>query len=591
MATPILIKTPALYIDEIRGYSPVGSLHLVNCVPGGQEVDVPISALVSLQLVGTVGIALEPDTIIEIVRGTSGTSEVVVDMGAGGVQAGWAGSATLRQSIGSAVLDELVVAVTPTLPFKSLEEITIRVRGQLVGGAAVLDEHYQFTCEDQTSPTISKVLWMTPVKAMVVFDEVVSLDTLFSVYGKGNVEVVTGHVRLRGESEQALSIDAGMVLGVRGSIESLNNWDDLITSTAGYGVDSGGYLDITPNRASLLVADDGIDRDELGQKTFQRQIRAVVSHVEITHRIDDEGAGGGAGSPETIQVAYVPLVKDLQFVVEEDLPEGVAAGQAVWLEVDEPMSLGRLYAINWNCSDANGNWGTTSISFEMPSFQVNLQGLDFTTPGIQSPKDLRQDIEEGEGSLYKICRILNDPILLVRYYAERMKYLEDPFGCPDEFLPFLLYDLGNPFRFALRTLRLGRLAALYFPDLMRRRPTPGSIEDFIFGVFGIPCRVVPFWTAQHWQLDDPVYSRLGHTTSLAPSSSWEKNCWVLELQLNVDAQTELDIIETCEWSDGWNMHFIGVIEPEDIAAGALLPGGGYWTLNTSALGSGTILSP
>lgn len=591
--SPISVKIPALYTDEIRAWDPSGDLHLINQVPADAESGVLAGGAISLHFVCTSGVALAADTQVIVTRGSSGVVETAVDMAAGGVQAGWSGTALYRQSIGSAVLDELIVSVAPGTAFSSLDDILVQVIGRKSGGpAGEFDQTYGFVIEDLTSPQILVVIWKTASKALVKFDEPVDEDSLYVLYGSGNVEIDSaGQVLIRGQGIESSSVAANMVLGVRGSEFPVNNAEGSVVSVVAVGLQNAGYLQIVDSLSGSRQADDGMDKDDQGFVIRRRHLQASLSNILLYTRLSDEGQAAAAQPGDEYQAAYVPLIKSIEPVEAEDLPAGIPAGQWAWLTLDQPLSLGRLYGIEWNCSDALGNSGLATFEFQAPDFGVDLDGLNLLSPGIQSQPDLEIDLSDGDGTLHRINRALNDPLLLIRYFAERSKYLQDPYGCPDEFVPYLLYDLGVPaaMSFAWRSLRIGRKVAAFFPALNRQKGVVEAIEKFILDVFGIESEGVVFITSQYWQLGDSTYSRLGVTTALGPSTRYEKNSWILFTTRDVTDQEETDISEVCIWSDPWNMHFLGVVEPSDVQSGQLQPGGGYWKLGTSALSSSTVL--
>lgn len=592
MANEVRAAIPALYVDNIRAWDPVDVVVLINCIPEDGETHVPRQPQIQLQVVSTGPIALEQDVQVIFTRGTTGTVETAVDMNLGGVQAGYTGTAVSRQSVGSAILDEFVASVVPDVAFASTETIGVTVRAHLMGQPFSFYQ-YSFQIVDYASPTITGIIWLSPKRALVQFDEVLDTDSLYYLYVKGGVEICpSGHIYLRGSSVEGTVIGAGMRIEVRGADWSINNLSDEVVAAASVptsGESDVGYLDITTSVGGT-IADTGKDYDTQGVLVDTREIRCGINRIQLEARLSDEGTSPGDPEAEKIQTAYIPIVKSITLVESEDLPGGVESTRWVYVDFDEPLSLGRLYRLSWMCGDLLDNWGTTTIDFRLPRFQV-AEGIDFWTTGILSGKDKEQDIQDGDGNLRQLTAIMSDGLLLLRYYAQVMDTLNDPYKCPDEWVPFLLYNRGNPFRYALRTTRLGRRTAEFLPDLLRKKGTAEAIEEFIWNVFGVHSEVIVYWTATHWILGSTTYGRLGHTTILGPGTAYEKNCWVLVTSRDLTDEEEEMITEVCVWSDPMNLHFLGVIEPSDITGGTVIPGGGYWILGTSALGSGTILAP
>jgi len=587
----VRVSTPALYTDEIRAWDPTDILLLINVVPEDGETGVSRAPRIQLQVVSTNGQPIEHDTKVWITRGTTGGIDDVVDMAGGGVLPGYSGTAVYRQSFGSAVQDECIIAVEPAVPFVSKEIVGVKVEAHLIGvwTTPFPSWTYEFTIADYDHPEITGIVWLTPMRALVKLDEVPDDDSLYSFHASGNVEVlVGGHVVVRGAAAQATSLEAGMRVEVRGSDYAEDNLSESLVSATASGSSGTGPLDLVVGAST--VADSGVDLDAQGLVVNRREIRCSVSRIRLEPRLLAEGVGTDSRSAERIQTAYVPLVTQISKVEEEDLPGGVSYGQWLYVDFDEPLSLGRLYMLSWYLGDVLDNWGESTFNFQLPRFGVT-EGIDFWTSGIQAPTDKEDDLQVGDGSLRRMATILGDILLLQRYYAQVMTTLDDASACPDEWVPFLLYDRGNPFRFARESTRLGRKVAEFLPDLLRKKGTALGIEIFIQRVLDIRGTCIPFWTADHWRLGDPVLGRLGHTTILGPGTAYERNCWVFLSTRDISDEEEARVTEVCAWADPFNLHFIGVIEPSDIAAGTTVPGGGYWILGTSALGSGTLLAP
>jgi len=590
MADDTRVTVPAVYTDEIRAWDPAEALLVVNRIPDAGETGVPWDPDIRFQVVCTTGSPLAADTQVWVLRGSTGTTVLAVDMAAGGVQPGYSGSAAYRQSVGSAVLDELDVAIAPDIAFESMEVVGIRITAA-IGGQPSETTNYEFTVADYNHPEITEIVWLSATRALVRLDEVAHDDSLYLLYAKGNVDIQgSGHVIVRGASDEATSISAGMALEVRGSGATVNNMSGFVITATGSG-NSGapGYLDLAGDESNT-VEDTGVDRDSQGIIEDQRDLRCSIARIVLTARLSSEGATAESYAAERIQTSYVPLVRQISKVASEDLAEGLAYGQWLYVDFDEPLSLGRLYTLAWTLGDTLGNWGESTYMFQMPRFGVE-EGIDFWANGIQSSRDKEADLREGTGALRRLSVILGDALLLQRYYAQQMVHLDDAGKCPDAWVPFLLYDRGNPFTFATQSLRLGRRVAEFLPDLLRAKGTAGAIEVFIARVLGIQGSAVAYWTADNWVLGSPVLGRLGHTTVLCPSTAYERNCWVFYSARDVTDAEESIIVEICRWADPFNLHFLGVIEPSDVQDGSLVPGGGYWVLGTSVLGSSTILSP
>ena len=73
--------------------------------------------------------------------------------------------------------DTLRIVLHPLVPLASLATVAIRVAGQMVGGAASLDEVYSFVVEDRTAPRVIGAQALAQKTVRIAFDEPVLVPT------------------------------------------------------------------------------------------------------------------------------------------------------------------------------------------------------------------------------------------------------------------------------------------------------------------------------------------------------------------------------------------------------------------------------
>lgn len=580
----VRVQIPALFVDEIRDNSPTADIAVINAVPEDGELSVPTGADIRFHVVGFTGFAVDPGTLyVTLVRSSSGSTDLVYDGASGSFQAGYSGSVNFRQSIGSAVNDEALFVIEAATPFTSNEVITVRVQG--LAGGAVLDTTYAFSVADETPPEILSVWWLDPTRCIVKFDEVVSSTTVSNHYASDSVSIEDGKIIFRGAD---LSAYGDAFVGVRGSDAVLNNTDNEVSSTT-YRATSM-LSEVVPVLSSYLTDDSGKDYDSQGIVIRERLIRGSVCYFSLTPTPENET---GYRIEDSIQVSYSPLIKDAVFLSDDDVPPGGSSGQYVKLTLDEEVSFGRLYTLQCWATDQNSNMGLATLSLTTPDFGLDLdEDVGYWTPGIQSPVDMAQDLTDGDGFLRKQSVVHQDALNIARYRSYQVKYLRDPWRCPDAAVEFLLADRMNPFRFPLGNIKLMRRCSEYLPALYRTKGTHAGIEQFILDVLGIGSEIIAFWPGDGWILDDPVWSVLGNTTTLYPGDAYGRNCYDILVLRDLTAWERTAVREICEWSDPMGMHLIDIIEPSMVSSGqATVPGSTYWIVGTSTLGNTTYVSP
>lgn len=594
----IRVHIPALYVDEIRASDDAAEIQVINRIPESAETAVPTGAALNLHVVCTTGIAVDISTVrIWVTRHSTGAMELAYHGGLGGFQPGFTGTEATRPSVGSAVLDEVIFTIIPAEPFISLEIIDIQVEASPLGGSPT-SVMYTFTCADETSPRIVEVRWLSPTRVLVGFDEALTVQSIAYLYAGSGIEIASGVIVLRGQILSG-SYWSSMWVGVRGSDRVANNQDWSISALSA--VAASRLVSVTP--AGVTLGDDnGRDVDPQGPVLRDRLVRGAMSFFKIETRLDEET---GDLAEDSVHVGHAPLIKTISLLEDASLPPGVVSGSYIQLDLDEDISFGRLYKIRVYVGDAAGNYGEDTYDFRAPTFGLNLvtvfapaAGVDraadigFWSDGFVPPEDRQEDLTLGEGILRKLSMVHQDSLNSLRYRAQQIELMHDPWSCPDDAAEFLLAHLGNPFRFCFASMLLMRRTAAFLVDLYKQTGTEIGIEKFIRNVLQIDVDVVPFVSTAGWVLDDPVWSVLGHTTTLWPGSSYQKNCYEIVSQRDLSDFERDAIWEIAEWSDKMGMHLILVIEPWMLVSGSvIIPGGTYWILGTSVLGSTTILGP
>ena len=580
---------PGLYVDDVRYSDPVDYYAIYNMVPDDTENDVAIDSPVSL-VIGSVAAGALGDVIVRILRTASGLLETVYTTG-GGFDVAYPGTATVRQSPGSAVNDELVVSFTPVVPFASEDTIVIFIDGEVLA-SGLFSTSYSFTVEDITAPELESILWTNPRRALVKFNEPMLEGsepggTAYVFSTRGNVSVHSAtEVEIR---DADLSNDmVGYWACIDGSVHTNNNGYRPILS-----VDTATQrltLDTTAAHGGPMTADDGRDIDPLGNLARERQLGLTVSPWCFTARLTEEGAAEDATSPERIQCTFLPRIVEAEEVLTTEVPAGADTTQYIWLRLFEDISIDRLYTLRADMvQDANGNAASAStLNFQAPTFNSPTYRAKFWLRGMLSASDMEQDIEN-DGQLRKVSVVLQDSANIVWNRIDQLQYLEDPFLCPEEAIPFLLFDLGNPFKFYLPTLAWKRKLAFCLPGLYSKVGTPEGIEAFLKCFLGYGFVLTEFLHADLWVIGDPVLGRLGLTTVLGPSTDYAKNSYEILSPVDLTAWERAVVIEVAMWADPIDKHLIRIIEPSTSSPSGTSTVSTYWVLGTSVLGISTKL--
>lgn len=155
------LEIPAVYIDAVLLDPTPTTPVVINRDPEPSEVQVPIDAAITIDVsdLGTAGIDVGATQVF--VAGVLAFSGGVFQPGFTGAQS----NATSPQP------DTLRIVVDPLAPFESLQEVSVRVVTQTVGGASQLDTSWSFFCEDLTAPHVVAAQARELKRVRVSFDE------------------------------------------------------------------------------------------------------------------------------------------------------------------------------------------------------------------------------------------------------------------------------------------------------------------------------------------------------------------------------------------------------------------------------------
>jgi hypothetical protein len=567
----------------------------INMVPEDGETGVPIEELVRLHVVSLGALPLDATTKVYITRGSEAIRRLVYDLDAGGFQTPYDGThstATIVQSPGSTVDDELWLQIDFTGLYTSLEVLLVEVYAYLDSGAYSYYHSYSFTIEDLTAPEVVELLWYDPWTCRVKFDEAVNVSTTTpggSAYLRTclGAAVVVGatqgddstQVQLPGTTLPAAVV--GLMVQVAGSAYPQNNQPRPITA-----VDTTTGI-VTVNTSTAwggpLRADNGRDYDESGILVRERKLQACISPYYFTARLSEEGASEEALSAERVQCAYCPMPIAAQVATAAELKTGEDYRRYVTLTLEDDISLGRLYTLHVvGVEDVYGNATTDAqFDFQSPTFGAPASRLQIWANGLIPPPDRTEDMEQNK-LLRTLAVVLQDAFNMLWYRVDRLQYLDDADRCPSEWVDHLLYNRSNPFRFELATEDQKRLLAASLPGFYRLVGTAYNIIDMVYKLTGLRITVEPFITGNYWRLGT---SRLGLETILAPSNSWALNAYNIRAYVSLTAAQRRIIWDVAVWADPADMHLAAIIDPDDET-----PDLSYWILGTSALGLSTTLA-
>lgn len=590
VATVLAIRTPVggLYVDHLREEAASSEVMTINAIPEDLEDGVPYDELIRLQIVCTAAEALTL-TRVWLTRSSDGIKVLAYDSGAGGFQAPYNGassSVTVRSAAGSALNDEVVLVIDHTGDYTSLEYVTAEAYGATASFTGT--DIYTFQIEDLTAPEPESILWLNPRRALLKFNEPMNISSepggsTFVELTKGNVDIVsTSQVQLVGVTPSTDWI--GYWVGISGSFYPNNNLFRPITA-----------VDTTTKRITLdtsvgyggdLTIDDGIDTDDSGNIIQERIITAAVSSYRLNALLGSEGASDPPYTAERYQCAYEAFVIAAEIPNIADLPAGADIREYVYLDFNDDISYGRLYSIQVDMAEDlfENAASAATLNFTAPWFGYDTDRLGFWSPGIQSPPD-REDDLDNTALLRDAAVVLQDLLQLIWHRADQLQYYHDPDRCPKGWIDHLLYNRGNPFTFPLDTESLSRRLGAALPGFYKKIGTVPGLTDLLYTLLGIEFVIEPFQSSDYWTIGSATLGKLGFTTTLGPGTAYRRNSYIVTSPVDLTTEERRIVTDVCTWGDPANKHLHRIIEPSspDIEAQTI------WIIGTSALGSGTVL--
>ena len=611
LPTPVCFRTPlgALYVDELRDLTIDSGMLLTNTVPELDETDVPHDQLLHLTIVSVDNVAIDATTKVYITRSSDQTRRLAYDAAAGGFQAPYNGSlslATAQASPGAAVDDELVLRIDFTGSYESLETVLVEISSSTA--LANLVASYSFTIEDLTAPSLVEILWLTPRRCRVKWSEAVSAavtpgGALFVQACLGSVEVVPTVATNAREGDPGTQVYLasqlpsstwiGFICNMSGSAYPSNNAPRPITE-----------YDATTKRVTLatstaygglLRADDGNDWDDTdraygvsvpqkgtGILVRQRKLQASVSPYWLSARLTAEGASSPVYSADRVQCAYCPVPIAASQPTAAELQAGEDPAQYTYIDWNDDISYGRLYTLHASgVADVFGNRCVDSqLDHTTPWFGAPLDRITLWSKGMLAPPNRTEDLERDK-LLRKLVVVMQDVLNMLWNRVDVLQHVRDPGKCPDELVDFLLYEMGNPFRYPL-TAAQKRLLVSSLPVLYKQIGTEQGIENFLERLLGIKFEITPYVEGDFWTLG---IDRLGLTTMLGPSTAVARNSYEIYSPVTLSTDQRRVVTDTSRWADPYNMHLARIVEP-GMTPG---PGGSYWILGISTLGVSTML--
>lgn len=526
---------------------------VINTVPEDLESNVRVDAPISLHIVLYAASDSLENVTVSVAQGSE-APVLAYDQAGSGIQAAFAGprsSATLQHSIGLAFTDEILLVLDPLVPLSSEADVTVSVHAE-AGTVSDEDFSYTFTTEDAIAPRVEDILWLDPRRARLKFNKQQPLNST-SIHGTRFLQTLSAAFEFKAPNQllvrQTPDSDwIGYYLTATGSAYPQNNQTFTITA-----VDSANRL-ITLDSNSI-VDDNGADFDSAGTLRRQRNLRATITSYALAARPQDESAEDQAN----ITCAYVPVCLQLEEPEADQIPAGDNPDRYLIATFHDDISFGRKYRIS-----------TTKVQdvLENEADPDNGSYLDFTTPrfGIPAnratllsfiPELVRLEDQYAGGELHRMICALQDLFNSLWYRADQVQYLADPDLAPKTWLPYMLYNLGNPFKLELTEIESRRLASA-LADVYQRAGTAALIEDIIEFFLGIPVEVVQFLTDDWWVLGT---DSLGIDTVLGAGSAYSRNSYeIISSQALTDAQ-RAKMTQIAETLDPLYMHLIRIVEP------------------------------
>lgn len=158
------LELPAAAVEAVAGPASDAALVVLNRDPGPEEVGVPTTSTIALEVAALGGPLLDPAELRVFVRGVlalDGASAAPHQLGFDGPRR--------RVDVGA---DGVRVVLDPTAPLASEERVEVRVIARSRTGD-LLDERYAFVVEDRTAPRLLAAVATGPTTVRLGFDEAV----------------------------------------------------------------------------------------------------------------------------------------------------------------------------------------------------------------------------------------------------------------------------------------------------------------------------------------------------------------------------------------------------------------------------------
>jgi len=545
MATTIKVPLGSISIDNLRFDDAGASLQLINIIPAANETRVQSTANVNFHIVSDSNSDAIDTATLQIWLTLSGTKTLVYDGSLGGFQAGFGGSAVFQASPNAAVDDEVLVSINPTADFAS--EDTVLVEIEATANAEVLSTSYSFTVEATAAPTIDEVLWIDPRRARIRFRDPMQADVLEN--GTLFLQTLTGGIAFEAPDQivvtSAVPITAwvGYWIGLQNSAFPQNNRYLQVTA-----VDPANKKFTVDVLSRDLKTDDGVDTDSAGNIVRRRTLRGVISSYRIEQRTADE----------TITTcAYEPVVTSVRAAEVQERPASSDATKYIIMDFHDDISIARKYRIHTTKAvndlavpaDVTSTFDFTSSSFGSPSNRIQLWDL---FPEMDKDEDLRFDKQ-----LRKMSCVLQDALNVLWHRCDNIATLTDPDLAPRQWIDFLLYTMGNPFRLSLNELEKRKLIAVLV-DIYKRMGTKKIIEDTLAFFLGISFVVRQILLADYWELG---VDTLGVDATLGPDAAFARNAYEIVSPVALTAEQRRKVTDIANTLDPVYMHLVGIVEP------------------------------
>lgn len=573
MATTIKVPIGSITIDNLRYDDSGQGLDCINRLPEDDETRVCATTNISMWIISYAGAITAAS--VRVWATLLGVRTLLYDGAGGGFQTGFAGaesSITFQQSPNSTVNDEAIIAIDPETDLTGEDNITVEVQAQ--AGTELLNEAYTFTVQATALPTADEILWIDPRRCRVHFREAMQQDanaggTLYFVELTGAIEFIAPDTIRVANVTPSVEWE-GYWLGLAGSIYPQNQGYYEI-----YEVDaSAKTIKIDTSDGHSFKSDDGIDKDADGNIIRRRLLRGTITSYRLEGRAVDE--------LPSIEVSYEPIAAALRKPEVDEYPQDDDIEQYVIIDWHDDISIDRKYRLHLTkaINDVGTAAGATSTfdfiapSFGAPTDRIKLWDL---FPETDRDEDLLNNKQ-----LRRMSIVLQDILNVLWYRCDTIPTLTDADNAPRQWIDYLLYTMGNPFRFPLTELQKRRLIAVLV-GIYKRVGTCQVIEDTLAFFTGITFSCRPFLTADFWTLGEDI---LGVTAILGPGDKYARNAYEILSPVELTDDQRRQVRDIAELLDPVYMHLVRIVEPGE-TPGTLT----FWVLNESALGLTTQLAP